>query len=197
MSPRRSKRASIPRSKYQDYVRVAESFCAGAEAAKAFEYWNAAGVLIVHAAIAYSDAMTIKIGGMKSQGDAPDWFAAPHCSRQTGITGSRRNSCPSFVHAVERSLLTGPNISLTDPPFYAAEPAGQLRPHIQLRLESGSDASQAGPRRMQNEATAAPDPFRLPLDKKCRKCRICRIDPRHSPAGHRSPVAIFLLKSTR
>jgi len=48
---------------------VAESFAGGAELAREFEYWNAAGVLIVHAVIAYSDAVCIKLGGLKSQGD--------------------------------------------------------------------------------------------------------------------------------
>jgi hypothetical protein len=69
VSPRLSKRVSVPRSKHQDYINVADSFYGGAETAKAFEYWNAAGVLIVHAAIAYSDAITIRVGGAKSQGD--------------------------------------------------------------------------------------------------------------------------------
>ena len=64
-----NKRGSVPRSKYQDYMKVADNFYNGAEAAKAFEYWNAAGVLIIHAAIAYTDALTIKVGGVKSQGD--------------------------------------------------------------------------------------------------------------------------------
>ena len=66
---RQNKRVSVQRSRYQDYVRVADSFFAGAEAARTFEYWNAAGLLIIHAAIAYTDAITIKVGGVKSQGD--------------------------------------------------------------------------------------------------------------------------------
>jgi hypothetical protein len=56
------------------------AFHAGAEAAKAFEYWNAAGVLIIHAAIACTDAITIRIGGAKSQGD--DHMAAVDLLRQ-------------------------------------------------------------------------------------------------------------------
>jgi hypothetical protein len=63
-----------------DYVQVADNFYAGADAARAFEYWNAAGVLIVHAAIAYSDAITIKVGGVKSQG--ADHMAAVDLVRQ-------------------------------------------------------------------------------------------------------------------
>ena len=34
-----------------------------------FQYWNAAGVLLVHAAIALTDALTIKVGGVKSAGE--------------------------------------------------------------------------------------------------------------------------------
>ncbi len=37
--------------------------------AREFEYWNVAGVLIVHAAIAFTDALTVKIGGVKSGGE--------------------------------------------------------------------------------------------------------------------------------
>jgi hypothetical protein len=70
----------VPRSKYEDYLNVAENFHAGADTAKTFEYWNAAGVLIIHAAIAYTDAITIKIGGTKSQGD--DHMAAVDLVRQ-------------------------------------------------------------------------------------------------------------------
>ena len=83
MSPRKSKRASVDKSKYTDYLKVAESFHSGAETARAFEYWNAAGLLIVHAAIAYTDAITIKIGGVKSQGE--DHMAAVDLVKQTVV----------------------------------------------------------------------------------------------------------------
>ncbi len=69
MTPRRHRRVSVPKSKKSDYVRVAENFYKGAEVAKEFDYCNAAGVLIVHAAIAYTDALTIKFGGVKSKGE--------------------------------------------------------------------------------------------------------------------------------
>lgn len=69
MTPRRHSRVSLPKSKKSDYTRVAENFCKGAEVAKEFDYHNAAGVLIVHAAIAYTDALTIKFGGVRSKGE--------------------------------------------------------------------------------------------------------------------------------
>jgi hypothetical protein len=62
-------RKSVERTKSKNYKIVADNFFAGAEVAKAYEYWNAAGVLIVHSAIAYSDAISIKFGAVKCQGD--------------------------------------------------------------------------------------------------------------------------------
>src|SRR5581483_6547797 len=80
MTPRVSRRTSVHRTKYHDYIKVADNFYLGAELAKEFEYWNAAGVLIIHAAIAYTDAITIKVGGVKSQGE--DHMAAVDLLRE-------------------------------------------------------------------------------------------------------------------
>lgn len=85
MSPRISRRVSIQREKYQDYAKVADNFYSGADCAKEFEYWNAAGVLIIHAAIAYTDAITIKVGGVKSQGE--DHMAAVDLLREVVVLG--------------------------------------------------------------------------------------------------------------
>lgn len=59
----------LERSYYIKYKTVAINFFEGAKVASEFEYWNAAGVLIVHSAIAYGDAITIKFGKVKSRGD--------------------------------------------------------------------------------------------------------------------------------
>ena len=80
MTPRRHRHVSVPKSKKSDYARVAGNFHKGAELAKEFEYCNAAGLLIVHAAIAYTDALTIKFGGVKSKGE--DHMAAVDLLRQ-------------------------------------------------------------------------------------------------------------------
>ena len=80
MTPRMTKRVSVQRPKASDYSSVARSFYDGANAAKEFEYWNAAGVLIVHAAIAYTDALTIKYGGVRSKGE--EHMAAVELLRQ-------------------------------------------------------------------------------------------------------------------
>ena len=62
-------RTTVHRTKAKDYRSVAESFYHGAEVAREFEYWNASGVLIVHAAIAFADAIAIKLAGVKSRGE--------------------------------------------------------------------------------------------------------------------------------
>jgi len=66
---RQTIRKSVDKVKAGDYKKVAENFYGGAVIAKDFEYWNAAGVLIVHSVIAFADAICIKIGGVKCQGE--------------------------------------------------------------------------------------------------------------------------------
>ncbi|OGS51386.1 MAG: hypothetical protein A3J79_08730 [Elusimicrobia bacterium RIFOXYB2_FULL_62_6] len=93
MTPRITKRVSVPKSKRHDYSAVAGNFFSGAEVAREFDYYNAAGVLIVHAAIAYTDAITIKFGGVRSKGE--DHMAAVDLLRQVvalderGLAGAR------------------------------------------------------------------------------------------------------------
>ncbi len=57
-------------NKYKDFIRVAKSFSEGAELADEFGYYNAAGVLVIHAAIALADAITIKTLAKKVTGDS-------------------------------------------------------------------------------------------------------------------------------
>ena len=66
---RKTIRKKVDNVKSNDHKKVAESFLGGADVAREYEYWNAAGVLIVHSAIAYADSITIKFGGVKSQGE--------------------------------------------------------------------------------------------------------------------------------
>ncbi|MCJ7553005.1 MAG: hypothetical protein MUO34_03890 [Ignavibacteriaceae bacterium] len=66
---KKTTRKTVDRTKAKNYKIVADNFYSGAEVAKDYEYWNAAGVLIVHSAIAYSDSISIKYGGVKCQGD--------------------------------------------------------------------------------------------------------------------------------
>ena len=65
----RSPRKKIDSTRYFDFKEVAKNFYEGAKIASEYSYYNAAGVLIVHSAIAYSDSVSIKNGGVKIQGD--------------------------------------------------------------------------------------------------------------------------------
>jgi HEPN domain-containing protein len=67
---------SIDRSRYREYQRVAEHFCDAAKDSVDLEYWTAAAVLIVHAAIAYADALCIKVAGQRSVGDSHEHVVA-------------------------------------------------------------------------------------------------------------------------
>ena len=55
----------IDNRRHLDFVTVAENFKDGAELAYEFGYFNAAGVLIVHSAIALADSITIKYSSSK------------------------------------------------------------------------------------------------------------------------------------
>ncbi len=67
--PKGIKTVTVERTKAADYKIVADNFYNGSEAATEYEYWNAAGVLMVHAAIAYGDAVTIQYGGVRNRGE--------------------------------------------------------------------------------------------------------------------------------
>ena len=73
---RRTGRKSVERSRYRDYERVADHFFEAARDAMELEYWTAAGVLIVHSAIAYSDALCIQQSGVRSAADDHEEAAA-------------------------------------------------------------------------------------------------------------------------
>jgi hypothetical protein len=66
---RRTGRKSIDRARFRQFQRVAGHFREAAEASIELEYWTAAGVLIVHSAIAFADALCIKLSGQKSAGE--------------------------------------------------------------------------------------------------------------------------------
>ena len=68
MAERRG-RKTIPRHNFKKYLNVAEHFYQAAKDSLELDYWTAAGVLIVHSAIAFSDALCIKLSGVKSVGE--------------------------------------------------------------------------------------------------------------------------------
>lgn len=104
MTPKKSARKSVERSKSRDFCRVADSFYKGAEFAKEFEYWNAAGVLIIHAAIAFTDAITVKGGGVKSSGE--DHMAAVGLLREVVNLDARgQDAARHLVRMIDQKNL--------------------------------------------------------------------------------------------
>ncbi len=66
---KRRGRKSIPRHRFMEYQNVADHFYKAAKDSMELEYWTGAGVLIVHSAIAFADALSIKLAGVKSVGE--------------------------------------------------------------------------------------------------------------------------------
>lgn len=71
MAERRG-RKSVPRHRFKEYQNVADHFYEAAKDSIELEYYTAAGVLIVHSAIAYTDALCIRLSGVKSVGENHD-----------------------------------------------------------------------------------------------------------------------------
>ncbi len=125
MSPRGSRRVPVSPSKSRDYLHVAENFRQGAEAARAFEYWNAAGLLAVHAAIAYTDALTIHVGGVKCRGE--DHMAAADLLREIVLMDDAGNK--AAVHLLR--LLEQKNLVSYSGEIYAERDVETIWKHLE------------------------------------------------------------------
>lgn len=68
MAKRRG-RKNVNRAQFIKYQKTAEHFYDAAKNSIELEDWTAACVLIVHSAIAYTDALCIKLSGQKSIGE--------------------------------------------------------------------------------------------------------------------------------
>ncbi len=66
---RKTSQVSVEKNKAANFHSVALNFFHGAKLAAEHQYYNAAGVLIVHAAIAYADALCIKTKGKRAKGE--------------------------------------------------------------------------------------------------------------------------------
>ncbi len=55
--------------KFKDFQNVAKNFYEGAKVAYEFEYYQAAGLLTIHSAIALADAITVKLLSEKCSGE--------------------------------------------------------------------------------------------------------------------------------
>ena len=67
---KRVHKKEINQLKHLDFVKVSKNFAEGAQVALEYDYYNAAGVLIIHAAIAMADAITIRFASSKCSGES-------------------------------------------------------------------------------------------------------------------------------
>ncbi|MBU0475732.1 MAG: hypothetical protein KKF62_16420 [Bacteroidetes bacterium] len=68
MAKKKSRRR-IEYHRFKDFKQVAISFYEGAKIAQEFDYQQAAGLLIIHSAIAFADAITVKLRSEKCTGE--------------------------------------------------------------------------------------------------------------------------------
>ena len=100
---KRGRRTSVSRNRYREYQTVAEHFFAAANDALELEYWTAAGLLIVHSAIAYTDALCVQQSGQKSSGENHEDAIALLDEESPAGTRKRRRSI-NYVESSKRRL---------------------------------------------------------------------------------------------
>ena len=66
---RKLSKKPVDRNQWRQYRSAAVEYCQGAMNNYENKLWTSASILFVHAAIAYTDALTIKAGSVKSAGD--------------------------------------------------------------------------------------------------------------------------------
>lgn len=66
---KKTQRAQVDPGEFASFRKTAEQFMKAAKLAREHGYGNAAGLLFIHAAIAYADAVSIRLAGMKSTSD--------------------------------------------------------------------------------------------------------------------------------
>jgi hypothetical protein len=69
MAPKNLSKKSVDRNQWENYFSAAEEYYSGALNNFESELWTSASILFVHAVIAYTDALTIKAGSVKSAGE--------------------------------------------------------------------------------------------------------------------------------
>jgi len=98
------RRKTVPSDQWSRFHHLAVVFKDAAALAQEYEYWNAAGVIIVHAAIAFTDALTVKIGGVKSRGE--DHYQAGQLVQETvALTDDGKRSLKHFFAIIEEKSL--------------------------------------------------------------------------------------------
>ena len=94
----KSNRISMNKSLASNFIQVSNNFNEGANVAFEYEYYNAAGVLIVHAAIALADALTIKLGGVKCKGENHNEILG--LLKDLSPAGTQRNNALNQLEAI-------------------------------------------------------------------------------------------------
>lgn len=113
---RRTSRKRVDRIRSSGYVEVGNEFLRAAESAKRQEYWSAAGLLLVHGAIALADAVCVRRAGWKSAGENHLDAVALLGVATPGVEGRD----PALLHL--KKLIDEKNrVSYTGSPFRPAE----------------------------------------------------------------------------
>ena len=100
----KSRKKTVPADRWNQFHHLAIVFKDAASLAKEFEYWNASGLLIVHAAIAFTDALTVKVGGVKYRGE--DHYQAGQLVQETIVLEAEgKRALKHFFAIIEQKSL--------------------------------------------------------------------------------------------
>lgn len=101
----KSRRARVDRSEATGYSSAGNQFFDAGHLAREFEYWNAAGLLFVHAGIAFADAVAILRRGEKSTSENHMDALALFSESTAGIDG--REHLRRIIDEKNRVAYTG------------------------------------------------------------------------------------------
>lgn len=121
---RKVSRKEIDSTRYLDFLKVSRNFAEGAIIASEYEYYNAAGVLIIHAAIALADAITIRFASVKCSGENHYEVV-----KLISETAPRNSQTKSAINHFEK-LIDHKNAVSYHGEVYEKEDFGQLNKHF-------------------------------------------------------------------
>jgi hypothetical protein len=122
---RKATRKRVERSDWAGFLAAAEENYASACAVQATRKYRAAGILLVHAAIALADALTVRAGGVKSTGEHHQ--EAVDLVRE--LLPNAAGLGPALRH-LEAIIHEKNRVSYTGDPFSAADIA-RMRTHYE------------------------------------------------------------------
>lgn len=119
---RQTKRKSVDRGRAASYAGAGREFFHAAEPAQKHEYWNAAGLLLVHSSIAYADAVTIHLAGQKSTSEN-------HLDVVTLLKEAARDrkGLHEAIHHLSTAIEEKNRVSYTGQSFRASDVASLLK----------------------------------------------------------------------